>query len=180
MGISNTTQEKAIAKLASLSYRSGELHDYLNQICHAVLDVMGGGAVAVTLYRDGKKNVIARVPHSPKVGVPLDVHGHLSTYVVHSGEILRVSDALKTTEYGKPPQGYRSYLGIPLKLPGVDVVGTLCYFGESVRHYTDDDERIAGLFPGASPSPWTTMSSISRSRSTPKILNRSSSSVPVT
>lgn len=142
----NTLQEKAIASLATLSYRTGELQDYLNQICKAVLDVLGDGAAAVTLYRNGKKNVIAREPHSPKVGVPLDIHGHLSTFVVNSGEILRVEDALATPQYGKPPAGYCSYLGIPLKLPNGEVVGTLCYFDENTRNYSEDDAQVASLF----------------------------------
>lgn len=144
--ISNTTQEKAIASLAALSYRSGELDDYLDKICHAVIDVLGDGAAAVTLYRDGKKKVIARVPYSPKVGVPIDVHGQLSTFVVESGEILRVADAIATPEYGNPPAGYCSYLGIPLKLPNGDIVGTLCFFDKSVREYTNNDEQVATLF----------------------------------
>ncbi len=139
-------QEKAIATLSTISYRTGELDGYLRQLCQAVLDVLGDGAAAVTLYRNGKKNVLARVPHSTKVGVPLDVHGQLSTYVVESGDILRVEDALATPQYGNPPAGYCSYLGIPLKLPSGEVVGTLCYFDECTRVYSDDDERVASLF----------------------------------
>ncbi len=144
--LSNLDQEKAIASLAALSYRTGELDDYLKQICQAVLDVLGDGAAAVTLYRNGKKNVIARVPHSPKVGMPLDVHGHLSTFVVESGKPLRVSDAIAHPEYGNPPEGFCSYLGIPLKLPDGKVVGTLCYFDKSKRDYGTKDEQIASLF----------------------------------
>lgn len=144
--ITTIDQEKAIASLAALSYRTGELDDYLKQICQSVLDVLGDGAAAVTLYRNGKKNVIARVPHSPKVGTPLDVHGHLSTFVVESGKPLRVSDALENPQYGNPPAGFCSYLGIPLKLPDGKVVGTLCYFDKSEREYTPQDEQVASLF----------------------------------
>ncbi len=144
--LSTATQEKAIASLAALSYRTGELDAYLKQICQAVLDVLGDGAAAVTLYRNGKKSVIARVPHSPKVGMPLDVHGHLSTFVVESGQPLRVSDALDNPQYGNPPAGFCSYLGIPLKLPDGKVVGTLCYFDKSKREYSEQDEQVAGLF----------------------------------
>jgi len=144
--ISSINQEKAIASLAALSYRTGELDNYLKQICQAVLDVLGDGAAAVTLYRNGKKNVIARVPHSPKVGVPLDIHGQLSTFVVNSGKVLRVPDAIETPQYGNPPAGFCSYLGIPLKLPNNEVVGTLCYFNKSKRKYTNSDEQIASLF----------------------------------
>jgi len=144
--ISSINQEKAIASLAALSYRTGELDDYLKQICQAVLDVLGDGAAAVTLYRNGKKNVIARVPHSPKVGVPLDVHGHLSTFVVDSGKVLRVADAVATPEYGNPPARFCSYLGIPLKLPNDEIVSTLCYFDKSNREYTHSDEQVASLF----------------------------------
>jgi len=144
--ISSINQEKAIASLAALSYRTGELDDYLKQICQSVLDVLGDGAAAVTLYRNGKKNVIARVPHSPKVGVPLDIHGHLSTFVVDSGKVLRVADAKATPQYGNPPPGFCSYLGIPLKLPNNEIVGTLCYFDKSKREYTHSDEQVASLF----------------------------------
>ena len=142
----NSMQEKAIASLSALSYRTGELQEYLNQICKAVLEVLGDGAAVVTLYRNGKKNVIAREPHSPKVGVPLDIHGHLSTFVVDSGEILRVDDAIENPQYGNPPAGYCSYLGIPLKLPNGEVVGTLCYFDENTRDYSDADAQVASLF----------------------------------
>jgi signal transduction histidine kinase len=144
--IATIDQEKAIASLAALSYRTGELDDYLKQICQAVLDVLGDGAAAVTLYRNGKKNVIARVPHSPKVGTPLDVHGQLSTFVVESGKPLRVSDALENPQYGNPPAGFCSYLGMPLKLPDGKVVGTLCYFDKEQREYTQQDEQVASLF----------------------------------
>jgi len=144
--ISSLNQEKAIAALAALSYRTGELDDYLKQICQSVLDVLGDGAAAVTLYRNGKKNVIARVPHSPKVGVPLDIHGHLSTFVVESGKVLNVADAHETPQYGNPPAGFCSYLGIPLKLPDGQVVGTLCYFDKSKRDFSLQDEQVASLF----------------------------------
>lgn len=138
--------DKALTALAGLSYRTGELSSYLQSICQSVLDVLGDGAAAITLYRNNEKKVLARVPMTASVGKTMDVHGHLSTYVVENRASLRVDDAIANPEYGNPPQGFCSYLGIPLKLPSGEIVGTLCYFDKNARQYTDSNEQVAELF----------------------------------
>ena len=138
--------EQALTALASISYRTGELSTYLQCICQSVLDVLGDGAAAITLYRRGEKKILARMPMTPSVGKIVSVHGALSTYVVENKTSLRVDDALANPQYGNPPKGFCSYLGVPLRAPNGEIVGTLCYFDKQVRQYTDRNEQVATLF----------------------------------
>lgn len=135
-----------LSKLTHLSYRSGEIKPYLDTICESIIEILGEGIAAVTFYKDNKKNVLSVVPKDRQPKGALDVHGYLSTYVVNHHQTLNVEDATITPQYGKPPQGYCSYLGVPLQLPNGEVVGTLCYFNKQKRHYTSEEEKISELF----------------------------------
>ncbi len=138
--------EKTLEALASLSYRAGELQDYLNSTCESMVDLLGDGLAAVTLYRNGKKNVLALVPPPSEPIPPLDIHGPISTYVIQTGETLCVEDTDQEVRYGSPPEGYHSYLGVPLRLPKGEVVGTICYFDSETRHFRDNEVQTAQLF----------------------------------
>ncbi len=138
--------EKTLEALASLSYRAGELQDYLDSTCESMVDLLGDGLAAVTLYRDGKKNVLALVPPPSEPILPLDIHGPISTYVVQTGETLCVEDTDQEIRYGSPPEGYHSYLGVPLRLPKGEVVGTICYFNSAARHFRESEVQTAQLF----------------------------------
>lgn len=59
---------------------------------------------------------------------------------------LRVANSLLETQYGAAPEGYCAYLGIPLQLPGGDVVGSLCYFDQEERRFDDNELQVAELF----------------------------------
>lgn len=148
--MTNSTPEKitslTLSKLNSLSYRSGELKPYLDTICESVIEILGEGIAAVNYYKKGKKHVLSVVPKDRHKEGALEAHGYLSTYVVNHQQLLNVEDATLTPQYGKPPQGFCSYLGIPLKLPNGDVVGTLCYFNKHKRHYTLQEQQISELF----------------------------------
>mgnify|MGYP002700143842 CR=1 FL=1 len=137
--------EKTLETLAGLSYRTGELQQYLDDTCDAMVDLLGEGLAAVTLYRDGKKNVLARVPKPDQPLPPLDIHGPISTYIVETGEPLCVEDTGKESRYGSAPEGYHSYLGVPLCLPKGEVVGTICYFDRDTRHFREHEMQTAQL-----------------------------------
>ncbi len=137
---------RTLATLTTLSYRSGELKPYLDSLCEGLISVLGEGIAAVTLYRDNKKHVLSVVPKERQPKGALEVHGYLSTYVVNHQQLLNVEDASKTPQYGKPPQGYCSYLGVPLILPDGKVVGTLCYFDKKKRHYSEQEQLSSELF----------------------------------
>ena len=143
---------KTLEALAGLSYRAGELQQYLDSTCASMVDLLGDGLVAVTLYRNGKKDVLAQVPPpsepiSPSESIPpLDVHGPIAEYVVQTGETLCVEDTDQEVRYGSSPEGYHSYLGVPLRLPKGEVVGTICYFDSKTRHFRDSEVQTAQLF----------------------------------
>jgi len=140
------TPQQTLDSLASLSYRSGELQGFLDEACQAVIDLLGEGLAAITLYQNNKKNVLALRPESEKSETQFETHGHLSTYVVDNKCVLTVEDAGATKQYGDAPEGYRSYLGLPLRMQDGSVVGTLCYFDKNVRHYSCGEQRTAELF----------------------------------
>ncbi|NOR69630.1 MAG: GAF domain-containing protein [Methylomarinum sp.] len=135
-----------LSKLTNLSYRSGELKPYLDTICENIIEILGEGIAAVNYYKEGKKHVLAVIPKDRHKEGALEAHGYLSTYVVNHQQVLNVEDATMTPEYGIPPKGYCSYLGIPLKLPNGEIVGTLCYFNQRKRHYTQEEQQISELF----------------------------------
>lgn len=135
-----------LSKLTSLSYRSGELKAHLDTICESLIDILGEGIAAVNYYKEGKKHVLSVVPKNRYKKGALEAHGYLSTYVVNHKKILNVEDATITPQYGTPPKGYCSYLGIPLKLPNGEIVGTLCYFNQHKRQYTQQEQQVSELF----------------------------------
>ena len=137
---------RTLATLTNLSYRSGELKPYLDSLCEGLINVLGEGIAAVTLYKDNKKHVLAVVPKERQPEGAVEVHGYLSTYVVNHKQSLNIEDANLTPQYGKPPQGYCSYLGMPLILPNGKVVGTLCYFDKNKRQYSDQEQQSSELF----------------------------------
>lgn len=138
--------QQTLDSLASLSYRSGELQTFLDEACQAVIDLLGEGLAAITLYQNNKKNVLALMPENEKSETQFETHGHLSTYVVDNKCVLTVEDAESTKQYGDAPEGYRSYLGLPLRMQDGSVVGTLCYFDRNIRHYSSGEQRTAELF----------------------------------
>lgn len=138
--------ERTLDSLAALSYRSGELQSFLDHACDAVLDLLGDGIAAITLYRDDRKHVLASKPDRERSQTQYATHGHLSTYVVDSGATLTVEDAHANTLYGDPPEGYCAYMGIPLRMPDGQIAGTLCYFDRDKRRFDDTEQRTAELF----------------------------------
>jgi signal transduction histidine kinase len=144
---SGHSAEKTLATLKSVSYRAGELQDYMDNVCEVLLELLGDGLSAITLYRDGTKQVLALRPvRDAAPSGTMDVHGHLSTYVVNNNAVLKVEDAQTEQRYGVAPEGFCSYLGIPLRVPSGEVVGTLCYFDRNKRRYSERDQQTAELF----------------------------------
>lgn len=135
-----------LESLQSLSYRAGELQPYMDRVCEVLLELLGDGLCAITLYRDGQKKILAISPAQESAPKAVDVHGLLSTHVVNNKAVLKVEDATENTQYGVPPEGFCSYMGVPLCLPSGEVAGTICYFNRSRRNYTQSDQQTAELF----------------------------------
>ena len=133
--------------LSSLSYQTGELSRYLQEIAQAVSGLIGLDWSVVTLCRDGFEQILAS---SIELEEPLDqvydLHGSLTGTVVRQGCSIVVEDATVSTEYGTPPDGYCSYLGVPLRMPNGEVIGTICSFSHQPRRFTPEEVQLAEIF----------------------------------
>ena len=133
--------------LSSLSYQTGELSRYLQEIAQAVSGLIGLEWSVVTLCRDGFEQILAS---SIELEEPLDqvydLHGSLTGTVVKQGCSIVVEDATVSTEYGTPPDGYRSYLGVPLRMPNGEVIGTICSFNHQPRRFTPEEVQLVEIF----------------------------------
>lgn len=141
-------EQQTLEVLSSLSYRTGELNSYLKEIACGVSRLIGVDWSVVTLCQEGFERVLAS---SIDIGEAADqtysLHGLLTGTVVQTGQCLVVEDTkVCKQKYGKPPEGYRSYLGVPLRPPHGEVIGTICSFHKKPRKYNATEVRIVEMF----------------------------------
>ncbi|HEY9623615.1 MAG TPA: ATP-binding protein [Crinalium sp.] len=140
-------QQRILEILSALSYRTGELKRYLNEIAQGVSELIALDWSTVTLCRDGSERVLASTIDLGEDGDQVyELHGTLTGTVCQTGCPLVVEDALVTTEYGEAPEGYRAYLGVPLRTPDGEVIGTICSFQHQPRYFTEEEVRLVELF----------------------------------
>ncbi|BAB73148.1 GAF domain-containing protein [Anabaena sp. FACHB-709] len=135
----------AIALLSSLNYRTGELSGYLFNIACGVSQLLNVDWSVVTLCQQGFEKVLAS---SINIGVGEHVyslHGSLTNTVIETGNSLVVEDTSKHPEYGQPPEGYRAYLGIPLRTAEGEVIGTICSFHHESREFSPEEIQFTEL-----------------------------------
>lgn len=140
-------EKRALNMLAALSYRTGELNEYLQTIAQSVRDLMGLDWSVVTLCSGPSERILAS---TVDLGADRDrvyeLHGTLTASVVERGRPLAVDDATVTTAYGAAPDGYRAYLGVPLRTPSGSVIGTICSFQQRPRHFSEAEINLAAMF----------------------------------
>ena len=126
---------RALEVLAALSYRSGELRDYLGEVARGVSELLGVDWSVVTLCRDGYDRVLAS---SIDIGEAADrayaLHGTVTGTVADTGQALVVEDSDATPELGTVPAGYHAYLGVPLRALDGRIIGTICSFHRRPRN----------------------------------------------
>jgi PAS domain S-box-containing protein len=146
--VSQWQQEQSILEtLSSLSYRAGELKPYLQKIAQGVNQLIGLDWSVVTLCHSGSEQVLAStIDLGEAVEQVYPIHGTLTGTVVKSGAPLAVEDAVAHPEFGRAPEGYRAYLGVPLRTPTGNVIGTICSFQHHPRHFTAEEIRLVNLF----------------------------------
>jgi signal transduction histidine kinase len=137
---------RTLELLSGLSYRSGELDRYLQEIAVGVSQLIKVDWSVVTLCHEGLETVLASSPDIGCIGKVYSLHGLLTGTVVALGRSLAVEDAIACTDYGQPPDGYHAYLGVPLLLPNGTAIGTICSFHRQPRHFSGGEVRIAELF----------------------------------
>jgi signal transduction histidine kinase len=132
--------------LPDLSYRTGELEIYLQHITNSISRLMGIDWSAVTLCWDDTEKVLASNLDLGEGEHLYPLHGTLTEAVVRRDQTLVVENTALCQDYGDPPVGYRSYLGVPLRVSQGKVIGTLCSFWKVPRQFNPDEIRIAELF----------------------------------
>jgi signal transduction histidine kinase len=139
-------ERQAMALLSSLNYRTGELSSYLHNIAIGVSKLIGVDWSAVTLCQSGFETVLASSIDMGEGTHTYSLHGLLTGTVIEIGHSLAVEDANKYPEYGEAPEGYCSYLGIPLRTAQGEVIGTICSFHQQPRKFTKEEMQIVELF----------------------------------
>lgn len=139
-------QRQTLEILSSLSYRSGNLNDYLKDLASGVSQLIAIDWVVVTLCQNGFEKVLASTIDLGAGEHIYALHGLLTGTVIQIGHSLAVEDAIACPEYGKAPDGYQAYLGIPLRTAKGEVIGTVCSFHRQPRKFTEAEIQIAELF----------------------------------
>jgi PAS domain S-box-containing protein len=133
--------------LSALSYRTGELNAYLQEIAEGVSQLIGLDWSVVTFCRGDSERVLASsIDIGEAANQAYSLHGSVTGTVVKTGCSLVVEDTEKNASYGAAPEGYRAYLGVPMRTPTGEVIGTICSFQRYPRHYTDEEVRLAEIF----------------------------------
>jgi PAS domain S-box-containing protein len=140
-------EQRALEILSALSYRTGELSPYLQEIAQGVSELIGVDWSVVTLCRDGHERILAsNLGLGAEEGQASSLHGTVTGTVVATGCSLFIEDTFTSTEYGEAPDGYRAYLGVPLRMPTGEVMGTICSFHRQPRRFTPEQVRMAEIF----------------------------------
>jgi signal transduction histidine kinase len=137
---------RAMALLSTLNYRTGKLNSYLDNIARGVSELIGVDWSVVTLCQEGFERVLASSIDMGEGEHIYSLHGQLTGTVIQMGCSLAVEDATENREYGEPPEGYRSYLGIPLRTAQGEVIGTICSFHQQPRKFSKEEMQIVELF----------------------------------
>jgi signal transduction histidine kinase len=133
--------------LSSLSYRTGELNSYLQEIACGVSQLLGVDWSVVTLCQEGLEKVLASsIDIGDAANQTYSLHGLLTGTVVKTGQSLVVEDVRNCTDYGKAPEGYCAYLGVPLRPSHREAIGTICSFHKKPRKFAPVEIRIAEMF----------------------------------
>lgn len=138
--------QQVLEYLSSLSYRTGELSSYLTAITHGVSHLLDLDWSVVTLCQDGFEQVLASSIDLGEGEQVYSLHGLLTGTVIQTQRTLAVDDTDAHPEYGTAPEGYRSYLGVPLRTPGGSVVGTICSFNRQPRQFQEQEVQTVELF----------------------------------
>lgn len=140
-------EQRTLELLSSLSYRAGELDSYLTKIACGVSQLIDLDWSVVTLLCDEERDrILASNLQLDDPNAIYSLHGTLTATVVRAGRSLVVEDAIACCDYGSAPEGYRAYLGVPLRLPTGKTIGTICSFHRKSRHFSPEEIRIAELF----------------------------------
>ncbi|MDS3860751.1 ATP-binding protein [Thermosynechococcaceae cyanobacterium BACA0444] len=137
---------KILSILASLSCRTKDLRNYLEAVAYGVSELLMMDWTVVTLCKENEEQLIAsNLPLDPEDRV-CDLHGTVTHTVVLTRQPLCVNDVREQPEFGELPEGYLSYLGVPLCTLEGEVMGTICSFNMQPRPFHPTEVETVKLF----------------------------------
>ncbi|MDF5715488.1 MAG: ATP-binding protein [Rhizonema sp. NSF051] len=140
-------ERRTLEVLSSLSHRKGELKGYLREITLGVCELLSLDWSVVTLCQDGFEKVLAsNIDLGDCNEQVYSLHGSLTGVVMETKQSLVVQNSKTCSEFGKVPEGYQAYLGVPLRTLEGEVIGTICSFHKQPRSFTQEEVGIAELF----------------------------------
>jgi signal transduction histidine kinase len=132
--------------LATINYRSGELAPYLHNIACGVSRLLGSDWSIVTLCQNGTGQIIASSRPLSEQACQFSAHDSLAGEVTQSERSLLIEDTQLYTGNIKPPDGYFSYLGVPMRTAQGDCIGTICSLFHRPHRLTTEMIRLVEIF----------------------------------
>ncbi len=132
--------------LAALSYRSGDLGQYLQDIACGVSRLIRSDWSIVTICQGETGQVVANSLGLTEGDNGFSVHGTLVSEIRQTGQLLIIEDVRQTIRSCQPPADYLGYLGVPLRTVQGEVSGTICSFFRQPRPFTETEIRTVELF----------------------------------
>ncbi|MCB1772136.1 MAG: GAF domain-containing protein [Gammaproteobacteria bacterium] len=147
-GLAGMDLVEVMAALGGLEYQTGELDDYLVRIAESVSRLLGIEWSVVTLSdTPGQDRILAS---SRDIGEAANqtysLHGTVTARVMDCGKPLCVADTRAAPEQGTLPEGYRAYIGVPLRVSDGTTIGTICSFDAKPREFSPVQVQVASLF----------------------------------
>ncbi len=132
--------------LAALSYRTGDLGRYLQDIACGVSRLLQSDWSIVTICQGETGQVVANSLGLDEGDNGFSVHGTLVNEISQTGRSLIIGDIRQEVRTCRPPEEYLGYLGIPLRTVQGVVSGTICSFFRQPRQFTPTEIRTVELF----------------------------------
>ncbi|MDX2273366.1 MAG: ATP-binding protein [Cyanobacteriota bacterium] len=136
--------------LSPLSYRSGDLQTYLAELVKGIHRLIQSDQTVVIMGGSEAGHMIASSPDLGDEITLLSLHNTLADYVIKSGQPLMIEDCYdcpkELPNCSALQKEYRAYLGVPLKTIGGVVLGTICSFQQSPRHFSEGELAMIESF----------------------------------
>lgn len=139
-------EQNILDSLSTLSYRNGDLKNYLQEITLYISQLLPIDWSVVTLCQNGLEQVLASNIEFEGMEQLVLLHGTVTNKVFETGQTLAVEDVRQTSEFGAVPDGYLCYLGVPLRTSQGETIGTICSFNRQPRQFSETEIRTAELF----------------------------------
>ena len=134
-------QEPQLLKvLTSLSYRQSNLETYLNNVVCGLSQLIHTDWSIVTLRQEEQYRILASSTET-NTEATYTLHGSVTNCVIEADATIVIENLADDEAHG--PEGYGAYLGIPLRTPIGEVIGTICSFYIQPRRAQPEEIQLA-------------------------------------